>query len=122
MATTGIRWDNPPDKAWGELAEAYQAAIQKGVKAIALRWAPEIENWMKDNASWTDRTGNARQSLHAGVETIAHEMVSIVLDHVPEISYAYWLEVRWAGKYAIIGPALDAFAPKVWADVVALLS
>lgn len=120
MATTGIHWDNPPDKAWGELADAYQAAIQKGVKAIALRHAPAIENWMKTNASWTDRTGNARQTLHTAVETEAHEMVSIVLSH--GMDYGIYLELRNAGKYAIIGPALDEFAPKVWADVVALLS
>lgn len=120
MATTGIRWDNPPDKAWGELADAYQAAIQKGVKAIAQKWQPEIENWMKLNASWTDRTGNARQSLYTEVETQAKEMVTIILSH--GVEYGIYLELKNAGRYAIIGPALDEFAPKVWADVVALLS
>jgi hypothetical protein len=120
MATTGIRWDNPPDKAWGELADAYQAAIQAGVKAIALRWAPEIENWMKGNAPWTDRTANARQKLNAAVETEAHEMVSIILSH--GVDYGIYLELRNAGRYAIIGPALDEFASKVWDDVVALVS
>lgn len=117
---TSINWQNPPDKAWGELADAYRAAIHQGVQAIAQRWAPEIENWMKENAPWTDRTGNARQTLHTEVQSVAGNMVRIIMAHGME--YGIWLEVRHAGRYAIIGPALDHFAPKIWQDVVRMVS
>jgi hypothetical protein len=59
---------------------------------------------MRENAPWTDRTGNAR----AGLDTTT--------DHEPKVHhtiwlfgrmpYQVWLEVRFAGKYAIIGPAI----------------
>ena len=121
-------WTNPPSQAWGGLANAYTAAIRRGVRAIAERYAPEIEVWMKSNASWTDRTGNARQTLTAVVEYLATDMVAVVLAHGME--YGIYLEgytpegieTMQGGTYAIIAPAIDEFGPRIWADVVAMLS
>lgn len=75
---------------------------------------------MKSNASWTDRTGNARQSLNAEVEDMAMDMVEIVLSH--GVEYGIYLELSHGGAYAIIAPAVDVFAPRIWADVRAMLS
>lgn len=111
-------WDVPPDEAFVELAEAYETAVHAGVAAIAKRYAPEIENWMKSNAPWTDRTGNARQTLHTEVEEVVNEMISLVLSH--GVEYGKYLELSHGGRFAIIGPALDYFAPKMWADVQGL--
>lgn len=122
MATVtrpGIVWNIPPEQAWGDLAEAYVSALHRGVLAIAQRWAPEVENWMKDNAPWTDRTGNARQSLYTAVRQVANQMVEVILSH--GMDYGIYLELRHQGRYAIINPALDYFAPRIWADVQAML-
>ena len=116
----GFRWETPPEEAFPELAEAYVNAIHEGVKAIAQRWAPEIENWMQENAPWTDRTGNARQSLYTEVEDVTGKMVQIILSH--GVYYGIFLELKNAGRYAIVNPALDHFAPKIWADVKRMLS
>ena len=113
--SSGYTWLLDPAEAFEELAIAYQEAIHKAVFTIAQRWAPEIENWMKENAPWTDRTGNARQTLYTAVRDVTNKMVSIILSH--GIHYGLFLEVRHAGKYAIINPALDEFGPKVWNDV-----
>lgn len=60
-------------------------------------------SYMKTNARWRDRTGNARATLGAFAK---HS------DKVHEIHlhggvpYQIWLELRWGGKYAIITRAV----------------
>lgn len=113
-------WQVTPTEAFVDPTAQYILAILRGVQAIANRYAPEIEAWMKINASWTDRTGNARQTLSAVVNDIALDMVQIILAH--GMSYGIFLELANAGNYAIIGPALDEFGPRIWADVQAMLA
>jgi hypothetical protein len=60
-------------------------------------------SYMKTNAKWRDRTGNARATLGAFARhsTEVHEI------HLHGgVPYQIWLEVRWAGKYAIISKAV----------------
>jgi hypothetical protein len=66
----------------------------QGTKAVA---------WMKTNAKWKDRTGNARQTLngHGEHATDYHEIK--LYGGMP---YQIFLETRFAGKFAIIGPAV----------------
>ena len=116
----GVTWEVPPEQAFEELATEYASAIHRGVVAICQRWAPEIANWMKANAPWTDRTGNARQALYTEVNEVVNSMVELIAGH--GVEYGLWLEVRWAGRFAIVNPALDFFAPKIWADVRRLLA
>lgn len=121
MATqTGLEWQVSPEVAWADLADAYATALHRGVMAIAQKWAPEIANWMKDNAPWTDRTGNARQGLYTEVQEVAGRMVTIILSH--GVDYGIWLEIRHAGRWAIVNPALDEFGPRVWEDVVRMVT
>jgi hypothetical protein len=79
---------------------------------VSHRMAPEVENYMKTNAPWRDRTGNARNGLAARAYEEA-DSVGIVLYH--QVSYGIWLEVRWGGKYAIINPTIDVMGPRVMA-------
>lgn len=108
-----------PEIAFSELAEAYATAIHAGVKTLAERYSVEIEAWLKDNAPWTDRTGNARQSLYSEVTDIANQAVIIILGH--GVDYGTFLELAHGGNYAVIGPALDYFIPRIWRDVRALV-
>lgn len=118
--TIGFEWIVPPDEAFPELANEYARAIHVGIFAIGKKYAPLIENWMRDNATWTDRTANARQSLWSDVASVTGEMVAIIFSH--GVDYGIFLEVNNAGNYAIIDPALDHFAPLIWADVQRMLS
>lgn len=77
---------------------------------IAHRMAPQVANYAKINAPWTDQTGNARNGLTAQPYDEG-TTVGIILYH--QVSYGIWLEVRWAGRYAIINPTIDAMGPKV---------
>lgn len=115
----GFKWDVPPDEALVDLTKAYSKAVNDAVYKIALRYAPEIEAWMKSNAPWKDRTGNARQTLNSeAAQDLAFDLVAIFFRHGME--YGRFLELGNGGRYAIIGPAMDHFGPKIMADIQAL--
>ena len=122
MAQTGFRWERPPGEAFNELTEAYVAAIHRGVHAVAQGYAPEIEKWMKkpENAIWKDHTGHARGLLYTEVRQVVGSIVELVLSH--GVEYGVYLELSNAGKYAVIDPALDHWAPILWKEVVRMLS
>lgn len=65
--------------------------------------------YAKETAPWRDRTGNARSGLRAEIEWIPKVSHSIYLFHT--MSYGIWLEIRWAGKYAVILPTLKVQGP-----------
>jgi hypothetical protein len=115
----GVTWTKTPEDAWGELATAYASEIHKGVYAICQYYAAQAANWMKANAPWTDRTSNARQALYTEVEQVVNQMVALILSH--GVEYGIFLETLNAGRYAIIGPALDHFAVLIWRDVRQML-
>jgi hypothetical protein len=115
---SGFEWQKSPEDVWSEAYRQYMMAVNAGVEAIAMKWAPTIQNWMRDNAPWTDRTGNARQSLHTEVLNLTNEIV-LALAH--GVEYGVQLELGFSGRYAIIGPALDEFYGKIWNDVKAML-
>lgn len=109
MLTGTLRWDagsSPTDLAhrveeWGvRLA----AALVRAANAMAGR----IERWMKANAPWTNRTGDARARLSAWVVRFAAG-VTIVLAH--GVDYGKWLEIAHAGRFAIVAPAVRFWTP-----------
>lgn len=85
---------------------------------------------MKSNASWVDRTGNARQGLRSEVlpRTAAEVVGLIELNMFHSVTYGVYLEgylpdgtpMMRPSAYKIIEPALDHFGPRVWADVRSL--
>ncbi len=73
------------------------------------------ETQMRSKAPWHDNTGNARAGLratHLSEPMVVHRLV---LYHT--MDYGYWLEIRWSGKYAIIGPTMFDIAPVIAANV-----
>jgi len=75
------------------------------------RQATIAQGWMKDNAPWTDRTGNARQGLSTVTDHEARKRHTLHL--FGRMPYNIWLEVRFAGRYAVIVPALIDQGPKL---------
>lgn len=65
--------------------------------------APSLENYARSNRPWQDRTGNARRRLHTKVVTSADDL-SIQLHH--GVSYGVFLELKQAGKFAILKPTI----------------
>jgi hypothetical protein len=69
----------------------------------------QAASYARANAPWTDRTGNARAGLkakHTAVPMVEH---TLIIYHT--MPYGIWLEVRWSGRYAIVGPTMFHIAP-----------
>ena len=106
----GFVWTVPPEQAFTDLYDQLAARLRQQAIAACYKLAPQIENWLKDNAPWTDRTGNARQALYAEVIPAIGEIV-ILLSH--GVDYGFYLETKYAGRYAVIAPAIDHWLPVV---------
>jgi hypothetical protein len=81
----------------------FDSRMQHVVTGVLEYAKPEATTYAKENAPWTDRTGNARKGLHSGTDYgpgwaelyIAHSMY-----------YGIFLEVCNSGKYRIIEPTV----------------
>lgn len=84
--------------------------VQSIIFAKVEQYSVLTENYARLNAPWTDRTGNARGTLH----TIARHVPkyhTITLQHA--MPYGIWLEVRNSGQYAIILPTIKEMGPRL---------
>ncbi len=113
-----MTWDNPPDKVFIAGFHMYSAELRASIYTLLQVFAPRIEAWMKANASWTDRTGNARQGLWAEAEKLTLGAV-LVMDHGME--YGEYLEYSYQGAYAIIEPAMAHWQPLIWAALMRIM-
>jgi hypothetical protein len=111
-------WEQSPEDAFGALFDTYIEGVHQAVKLLCIARQPEIEAWMKSNASWTDRTGNARQGLNVTVEDLSDAII-IRLSH--GVDYGWYLETRFAGAYSIIAPAVDYWFARIMNDVNGLV-
>lgn len=86
--------------------EDHDRKVKKVVLGQFKRAEADAVSYAKQNAPWTDRTGAARNGLHAKTEVYngGNEM-QLVLAH--SVHYGIWLETRFSGKYAIIQPTID---------------
>lgn len=114
-----LAWDRNVQVWIDQITRAEIDRLNRGVELLALKYSALIETWLKQNAPWEDKTGNARQGLRAEVQKLVQDVTSIVLDH--GVDYGVWLELKYQGRYAIIQPALDYWTPKVFDDVARLV-
>ena len=78
--------------------------------------AAEMEGSAKLNAPWTDRTGNARRTLAGFVkQTDADTLLIGIAGHMP---YSPMLELYYNGRFAILVPTVDMYAPAIMNAVV----
>lgn len=108
---------------YDSLTPSLKALLPKVDAAVDLvfdRYEAEAETYARANAPWHDNTGNARAGLFAQHD--AEPMVEHSLTVYGTMPYTFWLEVRWSGKYAIIGPTLFDMAPKMASDIAAAVS
>lgn len=94
--------------------------VDAAVDLVFDRYEAEAETYARANAPWKDNTGNARAGLFAQHDS--EPMVKHQLTVYGTMPYTFWLEVRWSGKYAIIGPTLYEIAPHLAADLAAAVS
>jgi hypothetical protein len=85
--------------------------IDAGVDLAFDYIEPRASSMMRTNAPWVDRTGNARNGLFAEHQKTPMVVHRLVLYHT--MPYGIWLEIRWSGRYAVIGPTMLEVAPEL---------
>lgn len=85
--------------------------VKAGVLKVMQEEGKKLEDYMKLNRPWTDRTGNARNGLRANVNYYGGDYVSIVLSH--GVYYGVYLEYAMEKRFAIINPTLLSQGPNV---------
>lgn len=88
----------------------FDERIEEAVTLIFDHFALVAENEMKMGARWHDDTGNARAGL---VADASREGSQFSLNLASMASYGIWLEIRWSGKYAIVGPVQQSIADRL---------
>lgn len=81
-----------------------EARVNRRIAVVMNRSAQQMQNYARNNAPWTDRTGNARNGLFAKATSNGGNHRIDLFHSVP---YGIWLEVRWGGRYEIIRPTLE---------------
>lgn len=75
-----------------------------------LEVAQEALEFAKQQASWADRTGEARAGLDVEVDGNREE---IVLTMFHTVEYGQWLETIQNGRFAVIMPTLELYGPEI---------
>ncbi len=109
--TITILWDNASLLRMDRALVAYGNAVIRAVEQVARHFEPILEQYAKDEAPWTDRTGNARQTLRSWSETLANDVVALYVEH--GMDYGIHLERRWGGRYAILMPTIEAHLAEI---------
>ena len=118
MATSGFTWDAKPSDLFEREVAKYADTIRKELDNLAFAWQSVIEDYMKINAPWKDRSSNARQGLNVTIEK-SKDRTELILAH--GVEYGIYLELAHSGVWAIINPTLDLFGPRVWDSVLEIL-
>lgn len=91
---------------------------EMALNLYATNAALKLQNYARDNAPWTDRTGHARQRL-TGTASRINNGYRITLAH--GVDYGKWLELAHEKKYAIIQPTILVNSNEVIAGLNKLL-
>ena len=78
----------------------FETRAHAAMYAYARTSAQKLEDSAKMNRPWTDRTGHAKQRLHAGVQEIPDKGFKLSLAH--GVDYGIWLELAHEKRFAII--------------------
>lgn len=109
---TGIVWVRPPS-ALADAVEKYGERVYVALRAVADQFASILQDEARREASWTDRTGNARSGIFTIAEQAAQDAIEIYLSHGHSIEYGKWLELAHGGQYAVIMPTLEKNLPRL---------
>lgn len=91
--------------------------VRRHIAATVMAIQPlagESEAYMKTNAPWNNITRNARNSLNSVVlvdNSPQRTRIALKLSH--GMDYGVWLELKNAGKYAIVRPTALLYRQKV---------
>lgn len=97
------------DNVIARLRQSSITTIRNAVDQSEITSA-NLENYSKETAPWTDRTGNARASIY-GYSEMDSSLITIT--HGIQVSYGVFLELCHGGKYRVIGPSVNKYR-SIW--------
>ena len=86
--------------------DEFTARVLAGVLMYADTEAKRLQNEMKSNAKWTDRTRHARQRLTG--RSYYKFPNTVVIELSQGVDYGIFLELAHEKKFAIIQPTIQA--------------
>ncbi len=116
--TYTIVWQTPPD-VWIDGTKAWTRQLFIAIYDAWLARLPAIESWMRNNAPWTNRTGNARRYLNAVVYPVMYDWIVLQVAH--GVPYGLSLETVSLGRYQILAPTIDRWGAILMDDVKNLM-
>lgn len=131
---SGFHWVISPEQELIPNIHAYGYKVLVAVQAVANYWGQMIQDEGRKDASWEDRTGNARGGIFFAVDGFGLEPLTgevtpeaqremtdvtfesgdnntliITLGHT--VYYGKFLELLYGGKYAIIMSTIEKNLP-----------
>jgi len=101
------------------LDRAFTSKEYGGLLMLMQTAASKMESWAKQNAPWTDRTGQARQRLTGQAYWEDSSIVVAAIAH--QVDYGIWLELAHQRQYAILENTLDEHRGEIEDAVKTLL-
>lgn len=105
-----IDWTKTPQDLGQAVIQYGRDLVFDALVAYVKQKAGEIAAQMQREASWTDRTGQARRELRTEVEVNGATITLYLISGAPHGQY---LELRWGGRYAIVSPTV----PRAGVDI-----
>jgi hypothetical protein len=96
----------------------FKANVEAELSRELDDFADECEQYMKDNAPWQDRTGDARDGLNAHRYENG-DVQGVELAH--GVDYGIFLEFKFGGRDAIVIPTLEVMGPRMMEKTNGLL-
>lgn len=132
---TGFQWITPPSVLSRNI-EDYGRKALAAVQALATYWGQGVQDFSRQSAPWTDRTGNARSGLFFAVDgfdlgtitgTVTPEAQALRSDIAVEagdkdtlivtlghtVFYGKFLELAHGGSFAVVMSSLEANLPQL---------
>ena len=97
---------------------AFPPKMDAALGALMEFESGKVQDYMRTNAPWIDRTSNARGGLFAVAKNSIGQH-AIVCYHT--VQYGIWLEVAHGGKYRIILPTIQLEGRRVMGSIRGLM-
>lgn len=96
----------------------FTGTLNKALTVFMAYQETKVQDYMRQNAPWTDRTANARGGLFAkNVSQLG--TYAIVCYHT--VPYGIWLEIAHDGHFRIIQPTIQAEGHRIMGELGQLM-
>lgn len=116
-----ITWNIRPEDVWPRIVQAQVDAIEADIVTLVNSLLDPVQEWMKANHRWQNRTGAAETGLYTDLLRVARQSVHLLMSHGPTISYSVYLEYGFAGRLSILGDTADNFWPLLYRGAVEIV-